>query len=375
MTKRIVLLLAAAMMLPSVLSADEAIRIAHAKRQAVGTTIRTNAKITQLADHRQSIVARLPGHLESYAVQPGQSVRQGDAIAVLRSLAFSDMSARYIALQAQLRSAQAQLQAARTLYRKGASSQDTLNARIIALKSIESKRNALASQLRSLGIDPKTITQATDRLVLKAHASGIVDTLLVPLHANIQADTPVVTLIDPTHYDVIAYLSTAEASRLDARCRAYVTNGSRRIQARFVRLLPSVDTHTQRAQALFELAGDARSVLMDAFVGMDIVAAPYRQAVTVKASALTMFQGEWVVFVPVEHNEAWRHHDEEAKAHEEDEHEHEMPPYAPVAVRIIAYAGDDVAVEGISANQAYVSDGAYYVKSMLLKSSLGEHGH
>jgi hypothetical protein len=119
----------------------------------------------------------------------------------------------------------------------------------------------------------------------------------------------------------------------------------------------------------------------------------------VKKSALSLFQGEWVVFVESDHGgeehegEEAHGHDDHDKAHKEekdhevhadhdedeeghgDHEEHEEVPYAPKVVEIIAYNGDDVAVKGLKAGEEYVSDGVYFVKSMILKSSLGEHGH
>ncbi|MCF6207413.1 MAG: hypothetical protein L3J47_11065, partial [Sulfurovum sp.] len=107
---------------------------------------------------------------------------------------------------------------------------------------------------------------------------------------------------------------------------------------------------------------------------------------------LTLFQGEWVVLVEKPHKreheeeehevhkeEAHDDHDEHDEAegeHGEHEHsEHEEIPYAPQVVKVIAYSGDEVAVKGIEAGTEYVSDGVYFVKSMLLKGALGEHGH
>jgi len=120
----------------------------------------------------------------------------------------------------------------------------------------------------------------------------------------------------------------------------------------------------------------------------------------VKKSALTLFNGEWVVFVEKGHEESddgkeethgHDDHDHDAhkeekededhknEAHEEeeeghDEHEEESP-YEAKIVQVIAYTGEYVAVEGLEAGEEYVSDGVYFVKSMILKSSLGEHGH
>ena len=68
-------------------------------------------------------------------------------------------------------------------------------------------------------------------------------------------------------------------------------------------------------------------------------------------------------------------HDAEAhEKHDEDE-EDEEPPYEAQVVEIVSYVGEYVAIKGLKAGEAYVSTGVYFVKSMLLKSSLGEHGH
>ena len=44
----------------------------------------------------------------------------------------------------------------------------------------------------------------------------------------------------------------------------------------------------------------------------------------------------------------------------------------PRVVEPIAYFGDYVAVKGLKAGEAYVASGVYFVKSMLLKSAIGD---
>ena len=64
------------------------------------------------------------------------------------------------------------------------------------------------------------------------------------------------------------------------------------------------------------------------------------------------------------------------KTEKEEHHdEHEEASYEARVVEIIAYSGNDVAVKGIELGVEYVSEGVYFVKSQLLKSSLGGHGH
>jgi RND family efflux transporter MFP subunit len=366
----------------------------HAVAKPLGEVVRTNAQITQLADQKQQIVSQIPGHIEAYYVEPGQEVREGDRVVLIQSMAFSKMSADYIALGTQLKAAQRQLASARKLYKKGLTSQNELNDRIITVKELESKRNTLASQLHSLDTAPSKLTKTTDKMVLYAHASGVVGKLLVPLHSNIDAQTPLLTIVDQSAYYAVAYLGVKDALKIDASTKGWVKVAGKNFPARFVQLMPNIDTETQRAKVLFRVEEHPRVLLLDAFVEMDVAIAPQQESVMVKKSALTLFQGEWVVFVKKHHEDAEEAHahakevdhdahdtheehaDEKEEAHGAHEHKaHEEVPYEPQVVEIIAYAGEEVAVKGIEAGIEYVSDGVYFVKSMILKSSLGEHGH
>ena len=67
--------------------------------------------------------------------------------------------------------------------------------------------------------------------------------------------------------------------------------------------------------------------------------------------------------------------EEHGKDEEHDDHEEERAPYEARVVEIIAKDDQYVAVKGLKAGERYVSDKSYYVKSMLLKAAIGEHGH
>jgi len=68
-------------------------------------------------------------------------------------------------------------------------------------------------------------------------------------------------------------------------------------------------------------------------------------------------------------NDAHESHDEHK---DEDEHE---DSFEARVVKIITQDDEYVAVEGLNEGEEYVSDKSYYAKSMMLKSSLDEHGH
>ncbi|RUM77054.1 MAG: hypothetical protein DSZ12_00810, partial [Sulfurovum sp.] len=68
-------------------------------------------------------------------------------------------------------------------------------------------------------------------------------------------------------------------------------------------------------------------------------------------------------------------HTHEKEEHHDEHDTHEEVPYQAKVIEVISYAGDSVAIKGLKENEAYVSDGVYFIKSAMLKSSLGEHGH
>ncbi|KYJ86521.1 efflux RND transporter periplasmic adaptor subunit [Sulfurovum riftiae] len=368
------------------------ISMEHAQIKPLGKIVRTNAQITQLSDQKQKIVSRLPGHIENYFVTTGQQVKKGDRVALIESIELSKMTAEYVALKQQARAAREQLATAKRLYKKGLLSQDELNAKIIEIEEILSKQSALASQMNSLGIDASKLKTATDQFILYAHADGIVGEIFIPLHSNVNAEDRLMSIVNQNGYYAIAYLGMEDAMKVTPKTTGFVTVAKKKYPAHFVQLLPTIDEETQRAKVLFMMMDTPKNMLINAFTEMEISLEPFRNAVMVRKSSLSLFQGEWVVFVEAHHEEE-KHEGEEAHGHEahgkEGDHdheegeekahgeheEHEEVPYAPQVVKIIAYNGNDVAVEGIKAGEEYVADGVYFVKSMILKSSLGEHGH
>ncbi len=75
-----------------------------------------------------------------------------------------------------------------------------------------------------------------------------------------------------------------------------------------------------------------------------------------------------------EHEEEGHDEKEEHKGHGHDEEEEEVP-YGIKVVKILKQNEEWVAIEGLAEHEDYVSDRSYYIKSLLLKSSLGGHGH
>ncbi|HIP28165.1 MAG TPA: hypothetical protein EYG82_03215, partial [Sulfurovum sp.] len=226
MTKYLLLLL-------PLLGFSSAIKVEHAQLKPLGKIIKTNAQITQLSNQKQEIVSRLTGHLEQYYVQAGQHVKAGEKVALIESIELSKMTAEYLALIQQERAAQIQKDASMKLHQKGLSSQNDLSNAIIALEGIRSKQNALASQLKSLGLEPSKLTKATDKFIIYAHADGVVGKIIAPLHSNVDAQTLLMTLVNQSAYYATAYISTKHAMHVNKDTKGWITIAGKNYDATF----------------------------------------------------------------------------------------------------------------------------------------------
>jgi hypothetical protein len=75
------------------------------------------------------------------------------------------------------------------------------------------------------------------------------------------------------------------------------------------------------------------------------------------------------------HEESEKESHDSHEGHGNEEHADEEVMYEPRVVEIITEDNEYVAIEGLELDEKYVSAKSYYVKSLLLKSSLGGHGH
>lgn len=355
----------------------------HAQERAFSKSVELNSQVIQLSNASQSVTSQVSGHLEKYFVEAGQKVKAGQKIAQIESILVSKMTADYISLAKQYEALQRNYQAAQKLYDSGMTSMQELNNKSIEKDAVSAQINGLKSQLQTLNIDADKLTEATPNFTLYAHSSGKVSELVQPLHTVVKVDEAVITIVKEQAFYIKSFLPLEYASSIKVGQKLVVNYNSRSIVTHVTQILPSVDEQTQRIVILSSVDEKADDLFINAFVKSTLYLESNQKYIAVTKSALSFFNNEWVVFVHVEHTEDKAHdgldepkevnHEEEEKD-EHDEHE-EKSPYEARAVEIITQDEKYAAVKGLELDEEYVSDKSYYVKSMMLKSSLGEHGH
>ena len=317
-------------------------------------SVALNAKVIQLSNAQQSITSLVSGHLERYFVKLAQDVKKGEKIALIESIKVSKMSADYIALKKQLESVSKNYNSIKNLYENGMASMQKLNVEAIKKSKISANLNALRSQLKTLGIDVDNLKKATANFFLRAHSSGRVSELLKPLHSSVNPDDGIVSILKNQAYYVKSYLPIEYATKVHLGDKIVINYANKEIVTHVTQILPKVDEKTQRVVILSSVDQKVDNLFINVYVQSTLYFGNAKHYIAVKKSALSFFNNEWVVFVPNE---------------EKDE---EALPYIPQVVEIIAQDNDYVGIKGLKLGQEYVSGDSYYVKSTLLKSSLGD---
>jgi len=349
MIKRIYLL--TLLITTSLLSVE--IPMSQAKERKFGKSIELNAQVIQLSNAGQSVTSLVSGHLEKYFVEPGQKVKTGQKIALIESILVSKMTANYIAFKKQYKALAKNYEATKKLYNNGMSSMQELNNQTIKKNAMLAQIEALESQLDTLNIDTKKLHKATANFILYAHSSGRVSELLQTLHTVLGVDEAVVRIIKEQAFYIKSFVPLQYAGTIKVGQKIVVAYNGRSIKTHVKQVLPSLDETTQRIVVLSSVDEKVDDLYINAYVKSTLYFQANHTHVAVLKSALSFFNNEWVVFV-------------------KKEKDVQGEKYEARVVEIVARDNKYVGVLGLEKGEAYVSAKSYYVKSMLLKSSIGD---
>ena len=395
MPSRKVLLLSLCMTL-TLLAVD--IPTEHAQKKSFTKSVELNAKIIQLSNAKQSIMSLVSGHIEKYYVGLGEKVKVGQKIALIESIMLSKMTAEYISLKEQYNAVNKNYEVTKTLYEKGMTSMQELNLQSIQKNAMLARKTALKSQLQTLGVDADSLKAASANYILYAHSEGTVSALLQPLHSVIGEDTSIISIVKNQAYYIKSYLPLEYAGVVKLGQKIVMNYANRNIVSHITQIMPELDETTQRIVLLSSVDENLDNLYINSYVSSTLYFGNKKKYVAIKKSALSFFNNEWVVFIPIKqehdgHDDLGGHeeHDgllEENNKHEDhdnnhDEHEghgdeHNEESEQPYEVRVIEVITQDeeyAGVNGLEVGEEYVSAKSYYAKSMILKSSLGGHGH
>ncbi len=341
------------------------IKLDNAQMRKFGKSVELNSKVIQLPSSKQSLMALLDGKIIKYYVKEGDVVEKGDKIALIQSIELSKMSAEYLSLKEQLKSIEENYQGSLTLNKKDIISKQELNLQNIQRKDISAKLETIVSQLKTLDIEVKDIKNTISEYTLFAHNPGIVSTLLKTEYSAVSKDTEIVSIVKEKSFYLKSYLPVSYSEFVKSGQKISTNFNGKNITSYIEKILPELDETTQRIIILSSIDDEKVKLYSNLFLSSVLYYETDKEYISVKKTALSFMDNEWVIFVPDE-----KEHIEKDNLQSKEEQE-----FKTLDIKVIQENDEYVAVEGVEENQKYVRDEPYKVKSIILKSSLGEHGH
>jgi len=363
--------------------------IEEVKERTFSKKVSLNSKIVQLSSSKSLVMAERGGKITKYLVKEGDSVKKGQVVALVSivtplelTINIAPLKAELTALKKRLNLANNNYEMVQKLYNRGLESQQNLNKQEEERATILSDIEVVKAKLASLNQSKKN---TKNRYKIHAGVNGRVEKVLVSPNAVVDANTPLLSIVKGEEsFLVKSYVPLRYLNEIRIGLKGRLFYGGRSYAMHLTQILPALDEKTQQMVVLSTLDVPVKNLLVNAYVDSELSLSEEKRYLSVKKTALSFFNNEWVVFVPEHHEEEEHEHEDEAEHHEEHkhekhghghEHEEEEVPYGIRVVKVIKQNKNFVAIEGLREHEAYVSAKSYYVKSLLLKSALGGHGH
>jgi len=390
--------------------------IEEADKQIFQEEITMNSKIIQLSSSKSLVMAQLGGKIVKYLVKKGDKVKKGQALALISLTSTRELSLQIAPLKVELKALKNRLSISnrnyaiiKKLYLSGVESKQKLNLQEEERANINSDIAVVKSKLSTFNLGKNT---SDNTYTIYAQSTGIINDILVSPNAVVESSRALISIIKGEESFLIqSYVPLKYASQLKVGQKGQLLYGDKAYKMDISQILPELDEETQQIVIHSTLKERVKNLFVNAYVDSKLFIAKEEKYLAVKKSALSFFNNEWVVFVPKHHEEHENHKEEKHEEHkghghdettkekhdeheeedghghdetkkekhdkhgEEEGHEEEEVPYDIRVVKIIKQNDTFVAIEGLEEHEDYVSGKSYYVKSLLLKSSLGGHGH
>jgi cobalt-zinc-cadmium efflux system membrane fusion protein len=325
--------------------------------QQFSETLNVTATVEANRERIAHVLPRIPGRITSVSAKLGDTVKQGQVLAVLESMEATEAYSAYA-------QALAEANVAKTAYERA----ERLHAeQIIPGKDYQRARGefektqalvqAAAGKLRMLGIKPGPAKDgAALNFPVTAPLGGTVVERKAVLGELAKTDEALFVVADLSKVWLEANIAEGDLNRvrLGSVARARIAGLPDQVfQGKVSHVAAALDKESRTAKALIELDNAKRLLRLQMFANVQIETGAARAVLSLPESAVTIVQGLPTVFV------------EEAAGFE------------PRPVELGERSGGRVVVKsGLQPGDLVVTEGVYALKARLLKSQIGEgHAH
>lgn len=327
------------------------IKLEEVSARAFDDSVSVTATIRPNQDRIAKIAPRVEGRIVSVSANLGDTVRAGQSLAVMDSLAIGEAQSTLLRAQSSERVAQADFKRAESLSAEEIIPQKELLRARGEFERASAESRAARDRLRLLGGTASSSGQAQSTFALTAPFAGTVIQKKATIGELASPADAIFTIADLSKVWIEANLTDQLVSKVRIGAAATVTVGAypgESFSGRVAYIANVLDKDTRTIGARIEVANKDGRLKPEMFATASIATGGQLEAISVPDAAIVLLQGQPTVFV-MEQDKF------EARAVETGE---KLP-------------GRTVITSGVKAKEQVVAAGAYALKARLLKSQIG----
>ncbi len=326
-----------------------------------GMALRAPGIVEANAYKRVAVTPIVAGRVVSDLPELGARVVRGQAIARIYSPELAEAQARYVSARAELDAHDRELARTEKLVQIGSASRQELERVSAEHTARRTAVQSSSSRLRLLGLSSAAIEQleaghATDAtLAVPAPLTGIVTERSANIGLNVDASTPLATIVDLSTVWVVADVYERDFNRVRVGTAATVTTAAYpqlALAGRVSYIDPHVNAETRTAKVRIEVPNPRQDLRMGMLAEASLAGAgPGTSAIVVPRRAVQSLADRTVVYVVNPGNDA---------------------EFLERPVRLGEPSGDTVAVlAGLGPGDVVVTDGSFHVRAERERLGLG----
>ena len=258
-------------------------------------SIKANGVLTVPNQNKAFVTPLLSGVIKTLLVQPGNFVKQGQAIATIVNPDLIQMQQQLQQVNAQIALAEIELKRQQELVEGNAAPLKRLQQVQTELITLKAQRSGLQKQLSVLGASQVF----SSSIMVRSPISGTVSKVMAQLGSNVDVSTPIAEIVNNSqlHLDLYVYEKDLSKVKTDQIIHFTVTNDAgKEYDAQIFSIGTAFESNTKTIPVHAKVMGD-KAGLID---GMNVTANISLDKATVPAvptEAIVSYQGQDYIFI------------------------------------------------------------------------------
>lgn len=179
------------------------------QQKNLNSAIKVNGILTVPNQNKATITSLFPGTIRSLTIQPGNTVHQGQTLAVIVNPELVQLQQQYLSVNTKMSLAELEYDRQKMLVEGNAGARKNLQQAETELKTLRNEKAALQKQLSTMGISPAGINSGniTSSLIVTSPISGTVSKVNAQIGTYVDASTPIAEVVNNSqlHLDLFVY--------------------------------------------------------------------------------------------------------------------------------------------------------------------------